>query len=283
MSQRFGPDKKGRFVKSSSTTLSLNLHFSGETRITVGGKQLSTNSALSINTATTGAGGLDTGSLAADTLYYAYAVNNSGTLAAVASTTSPTGGGPTGFTASKLVGAFYSSSTPDVLGTVTIEGTPTTGWLPFDMNVIGVGGDPTLNSSATQNKARWKRVGSSMKIKWDYQHTSVGDAVNGSGDYRFGMPASQQIDFNDIGNGDNNVVLGACGPFTHLHTGQGPRVGTINAFDSTSLNAQTGDFNNPTGQIGSTRLNFGQATVNASFRAVVPIVGWNEDKLEGIE
>ena len=61
----------------------------------------------SLSTATTGIGGLDTGAVAASTLYYVYAVSDGTTEGIVASTSSTS---PSGFTRYKKVGAFYTNS-----------------------------------------------------------------------------------------------------------------------------------------------------------------------------
>lgn len=91
----YGVDKIGKLTKLSSTTLSL-----ASSTLTVGGLQYDT-SGLSLDTSVSGAGGIDTGSVAANTLYYVYAVISSGSLALVASTSKST---PMGFSKSRKVG-----------------------------------------------------------------------------------------------------------------------------------------------------------------------------------
>ena len=93
-------------VKASSTTITMAPTYLGQaTRIQVGGQSYTTSSTITLNTATTGFNGLDTGSLASNQLYYIYAVVSSGLLGLVASTAAP-GTGPTGFLAWKEVGRF---------------------------------------------------------------------------------------------------------------------------------------------------------------------------------
>ena len=68
--------------------------------------------ALTVNTAVSGSGGIDTGSIAASTFYYVYTViNGSGVLALVASTSSTS---PTGFTQYRKVGAFYTDGSSNI-------------------------------------------------------------------------------------------------------------------------------------------------------------------------
>lgn len=71
---------------------------------------------LTINLASSGLGGLDTGTEAVSTWYYCYAVpsTTSGEFGVVASVTDPGSGGPTGFTAWKYLGAVRNDSSGDL-------------------------------------------------------------------------------------------------------------------------------------------------------------------------
>lgn len=94
-------------VKDSATQLSLPATYLGQpTRIQVGGQGYKLNAALVCNLSS---GGLDTGSLAANTLYYVYAVISGGNVVLEASLNGP-GVGPTGFTQFRSLGAFRTLS-----------------------------------------------------------------------------------------------------------------------------------------------------------------------------
>lgn len=84
-------DKFAKFTKTSNTTATLG--------------------SLTLNTAISGAGGLDTGTIAASTFYYVYTVIDGNTVKLIASTSATS---PTGFTQYKKVGAFYTDLSSDI-------------------------------------------------------------------------------------------------------------------------------------------------------------------------
>ena len=84
-------DKIAKFTKTGSTTATLG--------------------SLTFSTAISGAGGLDTGTIAASTFYYVYTVVSSNAVKLVASTSATS---PTGFTQYKKVGAFYTDSSSNI-------------------------------------------------------------------------------------------------------------------------------------------------------------------------
>jgi len=92
----------GTLTVSSTTQLTLV----GRTVVRLGGLFKVLNSPT-LSTAVLGIGGLDTGTIAASTFYYVYAVSNGTAHGIVASTSNQL---PTGFTRYKKVGAFYTDS-----------------------------------------------------------------------------------------------------------------------------------------------------------------------------
>ena len=102
-------------VKGSATTVTLAATNNGQpTRITIGGQQYKVASTLTMTTSTSGINGLDTGSIAANTLYYVYAVVSSSVIGLIASVTGPATG-PTGFSNRyKLLGRFRTDLVPFV-------------------------------------------------------------------------------------------------------------------------------------------------------------------------
>ena len=84
-------DKIAKFTKTGNTTATLG--------------------SLTLSTAVSGAGGLDTGTIAASTFYYVYTVVSSNAVKLVASTSVTS---PTGFTQYKKVGAFYTDSSSNI-------------------------------------------------------------------------------------------------------------------------------------------------------------------------
>lgn len=194
-------------VKGSSTTVTLAATNNGQpTRITVGGQQYRVSTALSLNTATSGAlGGLDTGSIASNTLYYVYACTSSGVIGLVASTTGPTTG-PTGFSNRyKLLGRFRTDFAGTSVNTVVAEisfrtGELFTDWQTFTPTISSTGTQPTEGTNTKLGK--WRRNGGDMEIVYEYNQTVAG--TTGTGNYRLAMPTGYTIDTTGMVNTASN-------------------------------------------------------------------------------
>ena len=109
------PESIGTLTRASATTASL-----GASRINVGPFQYLTTSPLTLNAATTGAGGLDTGALAANSLYYVHAVISSGAVALIGSLSKTA---PTGFTTFRWTSqAFVTNASSQISQAGTLAG-----------------------------------------------------------------------------------------------------------------------------------------------------------------
>lgn len=97
--QVFGPDSIGDLSIVNSTTVEV-----AASTVTLGGLQYDTT-ALQVLTAASGAGGLDTGSVAANTKYYVYFILNAGNPALIMSVSDSA---PSGFSVHKRVGFFWT-------------------------------------------------------------------------------------------------------------------------------------------------------------------------------
>jgi len=146
MGQVIGSENLPDLVIASTTTITMATTYLGkQTRISVGGQQYLYSSLITINFATTGINGLDTGAIAANSLYYIYSVQTSNTPGLVASLASPTTG-PTGFTAWKEVARVRTLQTAATLAQIAnrLGGTSfsnqTSEWIAFT---------PTFNNIPT--------------------------------------------------------------------------------------------------------------------------------------
>lgn len=103
-------------VKASTTQITLASTYLGQPTVARIGGQFYRLSALTLNTGTSGIGGLDTGSIANNTLYYVYLVVNGSNVPGLVMSTSSSA--PTGFTRYKYIGKtktfFGSTSLVDV-------------------------------------------------------------------------------------------------------------------------------------------------------------------------
>ena len=163
MAQFFGSENIPSPVVASTTTLTLAATNLGlPTVFLVGGQAYTPSGTITLNTATTGANGLDTGALSQISLYYIYAIVNNSTFvpALVASLAVPSTGPsmPSGYgSAFKLVGAFYTNGSSQVGSIVTITGTATSGWVSFNPT-----GSWTTNTTYT---GKFRRTGPNMEAK----------------------------------------------------------------------------------------------------------------------
>jgi hypothetical protein len=93
-------------IRDIAKTGTLTASMPAGSYVTIGGQQYTNTSAMSLNMGTNGAGGLDTGSIAANTTYYIYAIVVGGSMALIASASASA---PTGFSPSKIVGALQTN------------------------------------------------------------------------------------------------------------------------------------------------------------------------------
>src|SRR5712671_5748140 len=97
-------------------------------------------SGQTINGATTGAGGLDTGSLAASTWYHAFVIGKpgGGAGALLASTSLASPAFPTGYTLKRRIGSFKTDTSAHILGFIQVGDIFRWSAPPFDLNAASV-------------------------------------------------------------------------------------------------------------------------------------------------
>ena len=252
-------------VVASTTTLTLAASNLGQpTSITIGGQAYTPSAIITLNTATTGANGLDTGALGAIQLWYIYAIVHNSTFvpALVASLAVPSTGpsmasgsalnGAYG-TAYKLVGAFYTNGSSQVGSIVPITGPATTGWMSYTPTVVGV-------TSITTNVANWRRVGTGIQISGHFVATASGTVTQ----FRLALPAGLTFDAAQL--------TGAITGFMRLGSASfqaGPNTPySVYASSSTTVSFITttgGDINGNSFSAGDRLL----------YEHTAPITGWN--------
>ena len=166
MGQVLGKDNIQTVTISDTTELTLPA-----SRITLGGQQYRNTADIIVDLTTTGANGLDTGSLAADTLYHLYAVLSAGSLALVASTNSTT---PTGFTLFKKIakfrtflgGATVAAIRNTLIGDSEKNQEETTDWATHTPS------DPSQFTSSSSS-ARWRMIRANMEVDVNYVLSST--------------------------------------------------------------------------------------------------------------
>lgn len=162
MGQILAPDNLPDLVIASTTTITMATSYLGRsTRITVGGQQYLYSSVITLNFATTGINGLDTGAIAANTLYYIYAVTASGVPGLIASLAAP-GTGPTGFTSWKEVGRCRTLQSAATLAQITnrLGGTSLT-----SMNSEWANFTPSITWVVNTNTGQWRHVANVVYVE----------------------------------------------------------------------------------------------------------------------
>jgi hypothetical protein len=282
MGQIFFQDNAPEMVRASATTATLAATNLGQpTRLTVGGQQYALSATLTLNTATTGFGGLDTGTLSnTNSIYYVYAVVQSGVIGLVASLTSPSTG-PAGFTSAyKLVGALFSMDSGNQIGSmITIYGEATSEFQRFTPPISNVG------SKGFTNNGLWRREGQFMRIRFDFDGDAVASGSASSTLVLGNMPTPYTCDSTKLHRSDSiDLFANRVGEYSGsgVHTG----AGAVNndcpctMFDSNRWSFWRG--HDGTG-FATTKLRIGDLnvarTVQMTGEVLIPVSGWSKTLL----
>lgn len=152
----------------------------------------------------------------------------------------------------------------------TTPGAIVTPWESYTLNITAVTSNPTKGTVAV-DKARWRRVGDSMEIRYDYRQTVGGSA--GTGIYLFAIPSGYTIDTDNI-EVTSGAVQGIVGAATTVSTTEGILLGSVRAYDSTHLSLIVGDETSSPNSVSSTFVDLADATATYGFEATIPISGW---------
>lgn len=158
-------------------------------------------------------------------------------------------------------------------------GAPISDWYgPFPMTVSATVTAPT-KGTVTKDKLYWRRVGNCMEITWSYGQSSAG--TGGSGTYLFKIPNNLTIDFNQISD-VSTIEQGVVGSASVFDSGgAGSLWGNVqvNSAYPQYLSVAMGNSNFGYQSWSSGFVSFLDTTLNASFSAIVPIVGWSSNVL----
>ena len=146
-------------------------------------------------------------------------------------------------------------------------------WQSYTLTVTAATANPTKGGTITRDEARWRRVGDSMEIHWDYAQTAGGTA--GTGQYFFSIPPGYTIDTAKI-SAVNAAAQGAVGPAI-ANDGTDDFVGTVMTRDSTTLWLRMSDETTGPTTVSSTFNALSNATQRYSFLALIPISGWSSN------
>jgi hypothetical protein len=142
----------------------------------------------------------------------------------------------------------------------------------YTMTVTGSTSNPTKSSSPVTDAAYGCRVGDSLEIQYDFIASGTTGAAAGSGTYIFGLPSGLTIDTAKVtastAQGKGTVGSAMVGTATANFWG------SAKVYNSTGIALEVGNETTGKSQIGSAFQPFTTSSLNYSFRARVPIVGW---------
>lgn len=147
-------------------------------------------------------------------------------------------------------------------------GSPTSDWTAFPMVITGTTSNPVKGTAVT-DKAKWRRVGDSMEIRYDY-YQSAADGTNGVGIYLYALPTGYLIDTAKI-QVSTDGTTGTCGN-VHIATAAS-YTGEVIAYDSTKVMLLIGNSVTANDFHGNVVHGFTTGFSN-TFSCRVPILGW---------
>lgn len=150
-------------------------------------------------------------------------------------------------------------------------GSDTTAWTSFTMVITTSGTNPIKGSVITVDEARWRLVGDSMEVHYNYAQTASGSAGSG-GAYRFALPSGYEVDTSKITVDTGQSALANVGSASASLGASSVFAGFVKAYSTTQLAMVIGDASFPPIFVSTTTFHFANSTTNLSFRAVVPIV-----------
>lgn len=159
---------------------------------------------------------------------------------------------------------------------VVSNGAAITDWQRFTLNIAGATSNPT-KGTPSQDYARWRRVGDSMEIAYNYWQSALGSAAAGSGAYLFPLPAGYEIDTSRLIANPNANVAGTVGVASVSGNATGGMTGAVFAYSTTQLGLYVSDDANAPAVVGSTFVQLNQTDVTYSYTAMVPILGWSSN------
>lgn len=168
------------------------------------------------------------------------------------------------------------------VGPVSIPvGAPVTDWVDAGtVTITATTTNPTKGTTAT-DKVRWRRVGDSAEIRYEFRQTTAGTA--GSGVYLLSLPSGLVIDTNKISVSNDTTANYAASVAATASLGEGLITDSSSrgaliarAYSSTQLVLQTQVYYsaaNLWGTTGNYALNAAALGVSVTVR--VPIAGWS--------
>lgn len=154
-----------------------------------------------------------------------------------------------------------------------VYGTPITDWQQYTLVIGATTTPPTKATVTTDNVAYWRRVGGDMEITYHYAHSSATGTAAGSGTYLFPIPTGYTIDTTRMSSSTGGIVV--AGPAAINAPTPANAGGWVSPVSTTQFAMIVGDETTGPTSIGSASNPITGASIDYSFRAQVPILGWS--------
>lgn len=143
-------------------------------------------------------------------------------------------------------------------------------WTAFTPTIGAITSAPTQGSGATK-EARWRRIGDSMEINFNYNQSNAGSG--GTGNYLFPLPSGFTIDSAKLTpSTDATLRIAACG-VAQCYNGAGTP-GYMRVYDTSNLHMAVCRDDQALIHVGSSFGGLGITTMAYTYNALVPISGW---------
>lgn len=154
----------------------------------------------------------------------------------------------------------------------TARGPPITDWQSYSYQMEASTSNPTHGAGAAST-VWWRRVGSDMEIRFQYEQSNAGS--NGSGTYFVRLPAGHSIDTSKITTTAAAHTFGSAIAFSST---SGIGTGNVVYFSTTSLAMYISNETVSGNTLASTgSWLFSHTTLRMGFTARVPILGWGSN------
>lgn len=167
------------------------------------------------------------------------------------------------------------------VGPVSVPvGAPVTDWVDAGPITISATGTPPTKGTTTIDKVRWRRVGDSAIIKYEFAQTTGGSA--GSGTYLLKMPTGLKIDttkltastqFLDDINATVSKAPMSSGMIRNTSGGAGEAF--LKVYDQDTFTVFGTDWFVTANDWGSAYYQLSNATTSLTVSCMVPIQGWS--------
>lgn len=158
-----------------------------------------------------------------------------------------------------------------------------TDWTDAGASTVTAVSGGAVKGTIVTDSVKWRRVGDSMELRWDYEQSATG--TSGTGRYILTIPGGYTIDTTKQGVSTTDKFAVGYGYFSNNSDSlSGTTVpGTVFAYDSTHLAFAALNTTSTQTQIGASLFGFANsANIKYTVFARIPISGWSGASPNGV-